>query len=61
MQGPLDVFLTLGVPEGDLLDAPHCTSVYSLLIALVAPPGFVLTVPVVGLVEHTVSPDAPVS
>ena len=47
--------------EGDLLDASHCTSVYSLLIALVMSSGFVLTVLIVELVEHTVLLDAPVS
>ena len=61
VQGPLSVFLALGVPGGGPLGAPHCTLVYPLLIALVAPPGFVLTVLVVGLVKHTVSPGAPIS
>ena len=49
------------MPGGGLLGAPHCTLVYSLLIALVVPLGFVLTVLVIRLVKHTMSLGAPVS
>ena len=61
MWEPLDVFLILDVSEDNFLDASHCTSVYSLLIVLVTPLDFVLTVSVIELVKHIVLSDASVS